>query len=67
MSIRPFLGLRVFITRTISISTETYLDIGYLKGRAEENYNTNNTTTTNEQGASVISGPLGVFSINFHF
>jgi len=67
VSIRPFLGLKVFITKSISISTETYLDIGYTIGTAEENYNAVNTTTSNVQGASVILGPLGVFSVNFHF
>jgi hypothetical protein len=66
-SIRPFLGLKVFVTKSISLSTETYLDIGYSKETFEENYNTPTNTTRTEKGASVVLGPLGVFSINFHF
>lgn len=66
-SIRPFLGLKFFITKSISISTETYLDIGYTVETFEENNNSPNTTIRNEKGASVVLGPLGVFSINFHF
>lgn len=66
VSIRPFLGLKVFITKSISISTETYLDIGYTKGTFESNTLTSNSMRT-EKGASVVLGPLGVFSLNFHF
>ena len=65
--IRPFLGLKVFITRSISISTETYLDLGYTTETFEENNNSPTSTIRNEKGASVVLGPLGVFSINFHF
>jgi len=66
-SIRPFLGLKVFVTKSISISTETYLDIGYTTETIETNYNSLTNTTRNEKSASVVLGPLGVFSINFHF
>lgn len=66
-SIRPFLGLKVFVTKSISISTETYLDIGYSKGTVEENNNSSSSSTQTENGASLVLGPLGVFSINFHF
>ncbi len=66
-SIRPFLGLKVFVTKSISISTETYLDIGYAKETFEENLNSPTNTTRTEKGAYAVLGPLGVFSINFHF
>lgn len=66
ISIRPFLGLKVYITEYISISTETYLDIGY-SIETFENNSLNNNYTRNAKAASVALGPLGVFSINFHF
>lgn len=66
-SIRPFLGLKVFVTKSISLSTETYLDIGYTTETFESNNNDPTNTIRNEKGASVVLGPLGVFSINFHF
>jgi hypothetical protein len=65
-SIRPFLGVKVFVTKSISISTETFLDVGYTKETFKEDYNST-TTTRNEKGTSMTLGPLGVFSINFHF
>lgn len=65
-SIRPFLGLKVFVTPSISISTETFLDIGYTTETFEENYNSS-TYKQKENRTSMALGPLGVFSINFHF
>lgn len=66
-SIRPFLGLKVFITKSISLSTETYLDIGFSTLTFESNNNTPTNTIRKEKTTSVMLGPLGVFSINFHF
>jgi len=66
-SIRPFLGLTVFISNSISLSTETYLNIGYSHQTVEESYNSTSSSQSTEKGSSVSLGPLGVFSINIHF
>ncbi len=72
LSIRPSIGLTVFLIPFISISTETFLDIGYGKSENyDKRYNPDGSTQegsgSGEQGPSVMIGPLGVFSINFHF
>lgn len=66
-SLRPFLGLKVFISKSISLSTETFLDIAYSYRTVNEIYNSSSNSTYTEKGSSVRLGPLGVFSVNFHF
>jgi hypothetical protein len=66
-SLRPFLGLKVFITKSISLSTETFLDIAYSYQSFKENNNLGSNTTRTEKGSSIMLGPLGVFSVNIHF
>lgn len=62
----PLIGLTVFITNTISISTETSLD--FFVSNTENNYKSgtyeyiNNTKTF-----GVDLSPLGVITINLHF
>jgi hypothetical protein len=64
--LRPVLGLTFYINKTISISTETYMDISYSKTTDEELYNENISTEVSH-GMRVELGPLGIVSVNFHF
>ncbi len=66
LGLRPVLGLTFYINKTVSISTETYMDIFYNKSSTEELYN-ENTSTEVSQGMNVGLGPLGIVSVNFHF
>lgn len=64
--IRPVLGMTVYLSKSISIATETYMDISFSKTTQERTSN-GNTTTDESQGMNVGLGPLGIVSINFHF
>lgn len=65
-SVRPCLGLTFFIHESVSISTETYLDIGYFT-RIDEHNDAGEISTKNTQGATIHFGPLGVLSFTYHF
>jgi hypothetical protein len=64
--IRPVLGITVYLNKSISIATETYMDISFSKSSSERLYS-DNTITSTSQGMHVGLGPLGIVSINFHF
>ena len=64
--LRPILGLTVYLNKSISISTETYMDISFSKSTTERNSN-DNTTIEESSGMNVGLGPLGIVSVNFHF
>lgn len=64
--IRPVLGMTVYLSKSISIATETYMDISFSKTTQERLYNSN-TTTEVTRGMNAGLGPLGIVSINFHF
>jgi hypothetical protein len=64
--IRPVLGLTVYLSKSISIATETYMDISFSKSTTERDYN-GNTTTEVSRGINAGLGPLGIVSVNFHF
>jgi hypothetical protein len=64
--IRPIIGLTVYLSKSISISTETYMNISFLRETEERTYN-GNTTTDKTKGMEVGLGPLGILSVNFHF
>ena len=66
VGINPLIGLKVFINRTISVSTETFFYVSYSSGK-RETINGSNKTTINNSGFSTCLSPLGIFSINFHF
>ena len=66
LGFRPILGLTVFINKSISISTETYLDFHYYHSTEERTRITGITTNTSS-GMNMGLGPLGIVSINFHF
>jgi len=66
LGVRPIIGLTVFLNRSFSISTETYLDIHYYKD-TEERIRSSGTTTSIDKGMNMGLGPLGIVSINFHF
>jgi hypothetical protein len=66
IGLRPLLGLTVYLNPSISISTETYLDISFGKSTTER-LSTGNTTTEQTTGLYVGLGPLGMISVNFHF
>ena len=66
VGIRPVLGITVYLSKSISIGTETYMDISFSKTNEERIYN-DNTTTTGSKGMNVGLGPLGIVSVNFHF
>ena len=64
--LRPFLGLTVYLTKSISIATETYMDISFYK-TTQERIRGEETTSYESQGMNVGLGPLGIVSVNFHF
>ncbi|MEZ5072984.1 MAG: hypothetical protein R2751_19075 [Bacteroidales bacterium] len=66
VGLRPFLGLTVFVTKTVSISTETFMNIGYYQSTNEETY-ISSSTTYESKGMDIGLGPLGLVSVNLHF
>ncbi len=64
--LRPVLGLKVFLAKSVSITTETYLYVSYSKSTTTNTYGTTTNTYSNN-GTSVGLGPLGIFSVNIHF
>ncbi len=66
LGIRPTLGITVYLSKSISISTETYMNISFNKTTEERTYN-DNTNTYDTKGMNVGLGPLGILSINLHF
>ncbi len=66
LGFRPVLGLTVFINKSISLSTETYLDFHFYK-KTEERIGSTGTTTNTSNGLSMGLGPLGIVSVNFYF
>ena len=66
IGLNPILGLTVFINKTVSISTETYLDFSYYSSTEEQIRSTGSATNTSK-GLSMGIGPLGIISVNFHF
>jgi hypothetical protein len=65
-SVRPFFGLTFFIHESVSLSTETYLDIGYYT-RIDEHTDAGEVSSRKSHGTSVYFGPLGVLSFTYHF
>lgn len=66
IGLRPILGLTVFLTNSISLSTETYLNLLFYKTTYERDYSGDLTTETGK-GLDMGLGPLGIVSVNFHF
>jgi hypothetical protein len=66
IGIRPTIGITVYLSKSISISTETYVNISFNKTVEERTYN-DNTNTYETKGMNVGLGPLGIVSINLHF
>ena len=64
--LRPILGLTVFLTNSISLSTETYLNLLFYKTTYERD-NSDGLTTETSKGIDTGLGPLGIVSVNFHF
>jgi len=64
--LRPVLGMTFYINKSISVSTETYMNISFSKSTREELFN-ENTSTDVSQAMNVGLGPLGIVSVNFHF
>jgi hypothetical protein len=64
--LRPILGLTVFLSKSISLSTETYLNVMYYKTITEQDTQGDVLTETSK-GMDVGLGPLGIVSVNFHF
>jgi hypothetical protein len=62
--LRPILGLSVFPGKSVSLSTETYLDVLYSKSVFTQE-NPDATATT--KGIHAGLGPLGIVSVNIHF
>lgn len=61
----PVLGLNVFLSKSVSLSTETHLNVLFSKSVIEDDDSSPNTTTS--RGMNVGLSPLGIVSINFHF
>jgi len=64
--IRPILGITVYLSKSVSLSTETYMNISFSK-TTEERTSYDNTNTYESKGMNVGLGPLGIVSINLHF
>lgn len=68
ISIRPLIGLKVFLTKSLSITTETFLELGYkVYESVDHRYNVNDSSSKSGRGPELAVGPLGIFSINYHF
>ncbi|PLW99705.1 MAG: hypothetical protein C0594_16745 [Marinilabiliales bacterium] len=64
--VRPGLGLKFYINSSISITTETFINIQYTESNnktEDADYISNRKTT----GFSTNLNPLGLLSINIHF
>ena len=66
VGIRPLLGLKVYLSKMVSITAETYLYINYTESTTVDTYG-NNSNTYTTSGMRVGLAPLGVFSVNLHF
>ena len=66
VGLRPILGLTVFLTNSISLSTETYLNLLVYKTTHEWD-NSDDLSTDTSKGIDTGLGPLGIVSVNFHF
>lgn len=66
LGIRPILGITFYLNKSISISTETYMNIAFFK-TTEERTDYGDTSTYVTKGTNVGLGPLGIVSVNFHF
>lgn len=66
LGLRPVLGITVYLNESISISTETYFYFQYTNLKEEQSSGTNISSIT-DKGISTGLGPLGIFSVNFHF
>lgn len=66
IAVRPLLGISFFIHPSISIATETNLNIAWNNSESTRDYNSGVQTSTNARMNTSLS-PLGIVSINFHF
>ncbi len=64
--IRPLLGLTVYLNPSISISTETYMDIAFNRSSTEWSHG-GSPSMEESRGMNVGLGPLGIIAVNFHF
>jgi len=71
--ISPLLGLKYFINKKISISTETSFNFAYKKSENKYDYFDDGSSTPSSSDSSERKSysanlsPLGIISINFHF
>jgi len=66
LGVRPILGITVYLSKSVSISTETYMNISFSKSTEERNY-VGDSNTYETRGMNVGLGPLGIVSVNLHF
>jgi len=66
VGLRPVLGLTVFLSKSVSLSTETYLKIMYYK-TSDNQESPDGSSTSTSKGMDVGLGPLGIISLNLHF
>jgi phage regulator Rha-like protein len=55
-----------YLSKTVSIATETYMDIRFHK-TVEERTDNSGTNSYERSGMNVGLGPLGIISVNLHF
>ncbi len=67
MGLSPFIGIKYFINKRISISTETSFNILYSKQIYKFTSPNSPFYESNSKTLSANLSPLGIFSINFHF
>jgi hypothetical protein len=66
LGIRPILGLTVYLSKSVSIATETYMDIAFSR-TIDERTDNSGTDSYERSGMIVGLGPLGIISVNLHF
>jgi hypothetical protein len=66
LGIRPILGLTVYLSKSVSIATETYMDLSFFR-TIEEQTDTSGSEKYERKGMNAGLGPLGIISVNFHF
>jgi predicted porin len=67
IGLSPFIGVKYFVSKNISLSTETSFNFMYSSGKDKQTYNGVPSNDSNNQSISTRLSPLGIFSINIHF
>lgn len=65
--LRPFIGIQFFVSKHVSLSTESYFYLRWFNMSTKEfNMDDEKTGEQNNSGHNMKFGPLGTVSVNFH-